>query len=101
MKLQNESAANSKVSVRDCGILIVGADGIIEVSDKDVAARLVSVGWKLVKSAKPKKEEPKKEEPKKEEPKVEAKVEAKKAPKKKKSAIPDRERPSFKRKSAE
>ena len=108
MKLKNEGAANSKISVRDAGILTVNAEGIVEVDDQGVADRLVSAGWKLmvgilVVNAEPKVEEPK-VEPKveaapKTEPKAEPKVEAEEPKtKSKKSTGYKRERPTFKRK---
>lgn len=114
MKLKNEGAANSKISVRDAGILTVNAEGIVEVDDQGVADRLVSAGWKLIKAsnakvgilavnAEPKVEEPK-VEPKveaapKTEPKAEPKVEAEEPKtKSKKSTGYKRERPTFKRK---
>jgi len=90
MKLKNEGAANSKISVRDAGILVVNAEGIIEVDDQEVADRLVSTGWKLIKASNAKVEAA---------PKAEPKVEAEDSKtKSKKSTGYKRERPTFKRK---
>jgi len=110
MKLKNEGAANSKISVRDAGILTVNAEGIVEVDDQGVADRLVSAGWKLIKAsnakvgilavnAEPKVEEPKVEPKVEAAPKTEPKVEAEEPKtKSKKSTGYKRERPTFKRK---
>ena len=88
---------------------LTNAEGIIEVDDQEVADRLVSTGWKLIKASNAKVEAAPKAEPKVEEPKAEPKVEA--APKtepkveaeesktkSKKSTGYKRERPTFKRK---